>query len=237
MFSKDYWYIGILTLLVLVMEVFAVLFLIRHKWTSRIVLWCLALYVLAWQIADVARGSFFIAFSTMAFWMFGLGVFIPWRPLKAVVAFFAFLAGGMYTSGYLFRPEFLTHMGAFGLSYLPGFITHDILVVGSLLMLSQFELKKYDMAIVGGVVAVAVVFAELSKHVFHFGTVNDFLVNMIEGTVFKNEFFPDMQLKWWWYVAWYICMLSLLWGVWELLRFINRKFLPYGNAMSGKLVW
>ena len=237
MFSKDYWYIGFLTLLILAMQVFAVLFLVKRKWASRIVLWILAAYVLAIQIADMAKGQFNIAFSTMAFWLFVLGVAVPWRPLKAVSAFFSMLAGGMYVSGFLLRPELLTHMGPFGINYMSGFLTHDILVVGSMLMLGRFEIKKYDIGIVGGVVAVTVAFTELSKYVFHLGGVNDFLVGMIEGTVLKNELFPNLPLTWWWYVLWYIILLALLWGVWELICFINRRLLRYGNFVPDKLLW
>ncbi len=237
MFSGEFWYVGFLTLLLLCMEVFAVLFLVRHKWTSRIVLWVIAAYILAMQLMDVAKGRFFIAFSTFAFWLFVLGVLIPWRPFKAVACYFALLAGGMYTSGFLLRPELLTHKGPFGITYFSGYITHDLLIVGAMLMLSQFKVKRYDMAIVGGVIAVSVVFAELSKHVFHLNDVNEFLVGMIEGSVLKAELFPNLSLTWWWYILWYIFLLSLLWGVWELMCFINRRLLRYNNVMQGKLVW
>ena len=237
MFSSQYWYIGLLTLLLLTMQVFAVLFLARHKWTSRITLWILAAFILAMQIVDLAKGNFYIAFSTIAFWLFVLGVLIPWRPFKTVSVYFCMLAGGMYTAGFLLRPELMTHMGPFGIHYMSGFLTHDILVVGALIMLSQFKIKKYDLAVIGGVFVIAVVFAELSAHVFHLNGVNGFFVGMIEGTVIKDELFHDMQLTWWWYILWYVFMLALLWGLWELIRFVNKRLLTYDNVMKGKLVW
>lgn len=219
------------------MQVFAVLFLARHKWASRIVLWCIAAYILAMQILDLTRGFFNIAFSTFAFWLFIAGTVIPWRPIKAAAAYCALLAGGIYTSGYLLRPELLTHMGTFGIAYMAGFLTHDLLIVGAMLLLSLFEVKKYDAAVVGGVLAVAIVFTELGEHVFHMKGINAFLIGMIEGTALKQELFTDIELTWWWYILWYIVMAALLWGVWELMCFINRRLLRYGNVLPGKLVW
>ena len=238
MFSEKYWYIGILTALLVAMEVFAVLFLARHKWLSRVVLWLLTLYMLAMQIRDISRShSVNLAFSTVAYWMMILGVLIPWRPVKSVSAAFCLVAGCVYTAGFLIYPEMLTHQGEFGIGYLSGLLLHDALIVGSLLMYTQFQVKRYDAAVIGGLLAAVVLTAELGVHVFQWKNVNAFLVGIIEGTVLKNELFPDLRLTWWWYILWYIVMLGALWGVWELIRFINKRLLKYGNQMSGKLVW
>ncbi len=238
MFSEKYWYIGILTALLVAMEVFAVLFLARHKWLSRIVLWLLALYVLITRIIDVSRSkSAFLAFSTIAYWLFGLGVFVPWRPFKSVSAAFSLIAGAVYTAGFLIYPELLSHQGTFGINYMNGYLVHDILFVGALLMYTQFEVKKYDVAIIGGLIGAVVVITELGLHVFNWSGINAFLVGIIEASVLKKEFFPNLPLTWWWYILWYILVLAIGWGIWELIRFINKRLLKYGNQMPGKLVW
>lgn len=238
MFSKDFWYIGLLTAILLVSEVFAVLFLARHKWMSRIVLWVLAAYMFIYQIVDIARtGVFSLAFSTVAYWLFVLGAFVPWRPLKSVSAAFCLVAGCIYTSGFLFYPEVLTHQGAFGIGYINGLVLHDALIVGSLLMYSMFKVKKYDAAVIGGLLAILILFTELGAHVFHWNDVNAFFLGIIEADMLQKEIFPNLPLAWWWYILWYVVMLAALWGVWELIRFINRRLLRYNNVVSEKWSW
>lgn len=238
MFSKNFWYIGVLTAILIASEVFAVLFLARHKWLSRIVLWLLTLYMFVTQLQSAVRSAkFYMAFSTIAYWLFVLGVLIPWRPFKSISAAFSLIAGSVYLTGFLIYPEMMSHQGEFGIAYMNGYVTHDVLIFGALLMYTQFKVKKYDAAIIGGAIAVVAVVTEIGIHVYGWQNVNAFLVGIIEGSVLQREFFPDMQLGWWWYLLWYAFVLSVLWGIWELIRLINRRLLKYGNAMPGRIVW
>ena len=238
LFSENFWYIGFLTLILMTMEFFAVLYLARHKWLSRIVLWALAAYVLVTQIVELSQTkTFFFAFSTIAYWLFLLGVLVPWRPLKSVCAVFAFIAGVVYTSGFLIYPEMLTHMGEFSIAYMSGYVIHNVLAVGSLLMLSQFEVKRYDLAVLGGAIAIVVVLTELGAHVWQWNNINAFLLGMVEGSVLKNEYFPDLPLTWWWYILWYTVMLAALWGIWEVIRLLNKKLFLCKSETKGNFVW
>ncbi len=239
MLSKNYWYIGTLTALLVAMEVFAVLFLARRKWASRIVLWILAAYVLITESKQLYDSkSFSYAFSTISYWLIVVGVLVPVREVKCLSAAFGLLAGCIYVSGFLIYPDMMSHMGEFNIGYLNGYLTHDILIVCALLMYTQFEVKRHDVLIVGGAIAIVVLFAELGKYVFHWNDLNEFLVGVIEGSALKNELFPDLQLTWWWYILWYVAVVGLLWCIWEFIRFINKRLLTYGNnVMPGKLVW
>lgn len=238
MFSKNYWYIGTLTALLIAAEVLAVLYLSRHKWGARIMLWLLAAYVIITQAVDLSRSKHFsFAFSTISYWFFVLGVLVPWRPLKSAAATFCMIAGGVYTTGFLFYPELNTHMGEFGLGYFPGYVIHDVLFFGALLLLCQIKVKKYDFAIIVGLIGLVVMFTELGLHVFGWDDVNAFMVGIVEATVLKTQFFPDLEITWWWYIAWYIVVFAMMWGIWELQRFINKRLSLGGQQTTGEFVW
>ncbi len=238
MFSSEYWYIGVLTLLLMTMEVIASLFLVKSKWATRIFLWIFAIYVVVTQAVELSETKVFSwALSTISYWLFVLGVICPVRPVKSACAVFAFMAGGGYMIGFLVKPEMLTHMGGFSIGYMQGFVIHNVLFVGSLLLLSQFRMRRYDMALAGGILAVIVLFTELGKYVFGWTMINGFLEGMVEASVLKTEYFPNLQLTWWWYILWYVALLALLWGIWELLCFVNRRLLRYSQPSCEKYVW
>lgn len=238
MFSGTFWYIGVLTALVLTMEVFAVMFLARHKWTSRIVLWTLAAFMFVNRVITLSQTqSWNFAFSTIAYWLIIAGAVVPWRPVKSICATICLIAGGVYLTGFLFYPEMMTHGGEFGMGYMPGFVLHDVLVLGSLLILTMIKVKKYDLALFGGAIALVVLLTELGAHVFMWDNINEFMLGIVEANVLQNTFFPDLPLTWWWYILWYIVILAVLWAIWEFARFVNKLFLKYDNVMPGKLCW
>ena len=168
MFSAQYWYIGLLTLLVMVSQTFALLFLARHKWITRVILWCMAIFMLVFESVIFARNpdQMPIAFSTFTYFLFGIGVFVPWRPVRTTAAICSFVAGAIYMSGFLFRPELLTHGAALGMGYMQGFLLHDVLLMGGLLMLTQIRIKKIDAALVFAFVAFCVAYTEIAVHVY-----------------------------------------------------------------------
>lgn len=237
MFSANYWYIGFFILLVVVMEVFAVMFLSRYKWLSRAVLWALALYVVVSQAVELSQTkTFYWAFSTISYWLFVLGAIVPVRSVKSACATFSFVAGALYLVAFLVKPEMINHMGDLSIGYFKGIMIHDVLFVGSLIMLSQFKMKRWDMGVVGGMLAIVVMFTELGKYVFHWTTINEFLEGMIEASILKTEYLPNLQLTWWWYILWYIVVFALLWGIWESIYFVNRRLTQRSNAPSGEIL-
>lgn len=215
----------------------AVLYLSRHKWGTRIMLWLLVIYVVITQSVDIARSKHFsLAFSTISYWFFVLGVLVPWRPLKSASATFCLIAGGVYTSGFLFYPELNTHMGAFSLGYFPGYVIHDILFFGALLLLCQIKVKKYDLAVVVCLIGLVAGFTELAVHVLGWTDVNNLLIGMVEATALM-DYFPNLNITWWWYITWYIVVMGMLWGIWELQRFISMRLSKVGQQAKGDFVW
>lgn len=237
LFSSQYWYIGVLTAVAVSSEVFAAMYLRHRKWLTRVVLWCLATYMLVAQaMALNASKTFNWAFSTIAFWLFIVGVIVPWRPLKSISAAFCFISGCVYTAGFLIYPPMMSHMGEFGIAYMSSFLLHDVLIFGSLLMYTQFQVKKYDVAAIGVAIAVIVLITELGAHVWQWNNINTFLLGMVEGSALV-ELFPDLPLTWWWYILWYIVVLSALWGIWEVIRLLNKKLFIRKGETKGDFVW
>lgn len=238
MFSKDYWYIGTLTVLLITMEVFAVLYLSRRKWATRIVLWLLAIYVIVTQtVTIVQKGTFSFAFSTVSYWMFVAAVLVPFRMFKSAAAMFSFSSGLVYAVAFAFYPDIISHLGPFNLGYFPGYVVHNVMFVGSLLLCCQIRFKRRDLALVGILVAAMVCLTELGLRVFHWPDMNEFLVGMVETTILQTEYFPEMQITWWWMIGWYIAVVALLWGFWELLNFIDKRLSVGGQQCSGEFVW
>lgn len=238
MFSAQYWYIGLLTLLVTVSQTFALLFLARHKWITRIILWCMAIFMLVFESVIFARNpdQMPIAFSTFTYFLFGIGVFVPWRPVRTTAAICSFVAGAIYMSGFLFRPELLTHGAALGMGYMQGFLLHDVLLMGGLLMLTQIRIKKIDAALVFAFVAFCVAYTEIAVHVYDTPSANTLFVGIIEATLI-TQVAPQFTVSWWWYILWYLFVAAAIWGAWELSCFINRKLAARSQAKDGWLVF
>ena len=95
----------------------------------------------------------------------------------------------------------------------------------------------FKIAAVGILVAVMVCLTELGLRVFHWPDMNEFLVGMVETTILQTEYFPEMQITWWWMIGWYIAVVVLLWGFWELLNFIDKRLSVGGQQCSGEFVW
>ena len=226
MFDPQYWYMGLLTLLIMVLEVCAAMYVAKHKWLARIVLWCMAAFMLVYEIKYFVEhpDSMPLAFSTFTYFLFGLAVFIPFRPIKSVAAFCSIIAGGLYVCGFIFYPQTIYARQPGEASRLIAYLLHHILFCGGLFLYSQYEVKKIDLAYVGGFLAFIVVYVELAIHVFHNSNANNTTIGTIEATVIQL-LFPNFVIPWWWYIVWYLFVAAAFWGLWELTRFINRKML------------
>ena len=226
---------GLLTLYIIALEVFAAIYASRHKWVARVMLWCMAAFMLAYQIYYYVTypTSMPIAFSTFTYFLFGIAVFLPVRPFKTVAAFCSVVAGGMYLSAFIFFPDTIYARQPEEATRMIGYLLHHVLLCGALLLYSQYRVKKIDIAFILAFVAFIVVYVEVAVHVFQNVNTNNTTVGIIEATVIQL-IAPEFVIKWWWYVLWYPFVGAVIWGLWELTSFINRRLLRHTNVKASE---
>ncbi len=236
MFSKEYWYLGLATLLVGAFIVLAAMQTARHKWVTRIILWGTGLFVLIYQgklLADTGR--LYVAFSYFCYFLYGVAVFVPLRPLKATAAFSCFLSGAIYLVCFLFYPDMVVRNMAQGGPIWISWLMHVIMFSGSLILLGQCRLVKWDILPIVLFLTFFVVYTELAEHVYHAPDINPVSTGLAEATLIL-QIAPNFVIRWWWYIVWYIAIAAAFWGLWELTTFINRRLCP-AQVVSKKDFW
>ena len=216
---------GVLSLFVIALEVFTALYAAKRKLVARVLLWCAAAFVIVYQVAHFAKTREMpIAFSTFSYFLFGIAVFVPWRPAKSVAAFCAFVSGVVYLSGFVFYPDAIYARQPFEADRIVGFLLHNLMLFGALLLYGQLRVKSVDALYAGAFVAFIAVYTEVAVHVCASDQANVLTLGTIEATLIC-EVLPQFMLRWWWYMLWYAFVAVVAWGAWELTRFINRRLL------------
>ena len=214
---------GFLALFVIVLELCTARYAAQHKWLSRVLLWCTAAFLLVYQIVRFAHTREMpIAFSTFSYFLFGIAVFLPLRPIKSTAAFCAFVSGVVYLSAFVFYPDLIYARQYGEAEQTIGFLLHNLLLFGALLLYSRYKVEKTDIFCILGFVAFVVVYTEVAVHICASDQGNFLTVGIIEATLIR-EVAPYFALKWWWYVLWYALVAVVTWGMWELTCFVNKK--------------
>ena len=225
LFSQQFWYMGVLALFVVTLEVCTALYASQHKTVARVLLWCISAFVLAYETQLFARTRTMpIAFSTFSYYLFGIAVFVPWRPWKSVAAFCAFVSGVVYLSAFVFYPDAIYANQPNEAERIVGFLLHNLLLFGSLLLYGQQKVDKTDVFYVLGFVAFVVVYTEVAVHLCASEQANFLTRGIIEATLIW-QIAPQFDLKWWWYALWYAFVAVIAWGLYELTCLINRRLL------------
>ena len=165
-----------------------------------------------------------IAFSTFSYFLFGIAVFLPLRPLKSVAAFCSFVSGVVYLSAFVFYPDMIYARQYSEAEKLVGFLMHNLMLFGGLLLYSRYKVEKIDALYILGFVAFVTVYTEVAVHICVSDQANFLTVGIIEATLIR-QIAPRFVLKWWWYILWYALVAVVAWGMWELACFVNRKLL------------
>lgn len=227
MFSKEYWYLGLLTLLVVTLTVLVAMEASRHKYAARAILCGLGLFVLVYQSYLLAQsGVFYVAFSYFCYFLFAIAVFVPLRPLKATAAFGCLLSGGIYLGAFLFYPDIIVGKMVQGAGVWTSWLMHVVMFSGGLLLLGQYGVNKWDIIPVLCFAAFFAAYTEIATYVFHSQYVNPVSTGVVEGTLIL-QVAPDFVIQWWWYIVWYVIVALLFWALWVFTRFINRRLRPY----------
>lgn len=214
---------GVLALLVITLEFFTATYASKNRWVARALLWCAATFILAYQITLwVKTRQIPIAFSTFSYFLFGIAVFLPLRPLKTVAAFCSFVSGAVYLSAYVIYPDPIYAYQPSESVRLVGFLLHNLMLFGGLLLYGQYRVEKGDVYYVLGFLAFVVVYTEVAARVCASEQVNFLTVGIIEATLI-HRIAPHFVIRWWWYALWYALVAAVAWGIWELTGFINRK--------------
>lgn len=207
------------------LEVITALYASKHKWVARVMLWCAAAFILFYEILQfVKTGVMPIAFSTFSYFLFGIAVFLPLRPIKSAAAICAFVSGLTYLSGFVFYPNANYNAQPDEMKRMVGFLLHNLLLFGSLLLYGQYKVKKTDIFYAIGYFVFIIVYTELAVRVFGNPHGNSLTLGVIEATLIL-QIAPQFVIAWWWYILWYALVAVIFWGVWELTRFINRRLL------------
>ena len=216
---------GVLTVFVAVLEVLVAIYASKHKRLAQTLLFCVAAFVLTYEIATFIRAQELqIAFSVFSYFLLAFAVIFPWRPLKSVASFCAFLSGVVYLSAFVFYLDPIYVMQPTELERIVGFLLHNMLLFGSLLLLGQFKLEEVDAFYLLGALVFVVVYVEVAVHICANTQVNFLTLGIIEGTLFQHMV-PNLVGKWWWSAAWYTTVIAVFVGIWRLINVINRRFL------------
>ena len=223
LFSQQFWYVGALALFVIVLEVFTAKYAAQHRFVARVMLWCAAAFVLVYEIVLFARTRAIpIAFSTFSYFLFGIAVFLPLRPLKSAAAFCSFISGVVYLSSFVLYPDVVYANQPNEAERIVGFLLHNLMLFGSLLLYGQCKVHKTDVFYILGFVAFVVVYTEVAVHVCASEQANFLTVGIIEATLVK-QIAPHFAVRWWWYDLWYAFVAVVAWAMWELTCLINNK--------------
>lgn len=216
---------GVLTAFVVALEVLTAIYASKRKRVARALLWCAAAFVVVYEVVSFAKTRQMpIAFSTFSYFLFGIAVFLPWRPIKSAAAFCAFVSGVVYLSGFAFYPDTIYARQPFEVDRIVGFLLHNLMLFGALLLYGRLKVAKVDALYIVGFVAFITVYAEVAAHACASDQVNVLTQGAIEATLIR-EVIPSFELRWWWYVLWYALMAAVAWGTWELTGFVNRRLL------------
>lgn len=216
---------GVLTAFVVALEVFVAIYASKRKKVARVLLWCAATFVVVYEIVSFAKTREIpIAFSTFSYFLFGIAVFLPLRQLKSAAAFCAFVSGVVYLSGFAFYPDTIYARQPFEADRIVGFLLHNLMLFGALLLYGQLKVAKIDALYIAGFVAFIAVYTEVAVHVCASDQANVLTQGAIEATLIR-EVIPNFELRWWWYVLWYALIAVVAWGTWELTGFVNRRLL------------
>ena len=214
---------GALSLFVIVLEVFTAIYAVKHKRAAQAILRCLAAFVLVYEIVHFAKTREMpIAFSTFSYFLFGIAVFLPLRRVKITAAFCAFVSGAVYLSAFVFYPDVIYARQPVEAGRIVGFLLHNMMLFGSLLLYGQYKVEKTDIFYILGFVAFVAVYTEVALHVCASEQTNVLTVGIIEATLIK-EVVPQFEVSWWWYILWCALVAVVTWGTWELTSFVNRK--------------
>ena len=225
LFSRQFWYMGVLTVFVVTLEVIVAIYASKRKRLRETLLFCIATFVLAYETASFIRTHDMpIAFSTFSYFLLAFAVFVPWHPLKSVAAFCAFVSGVVYLSAFVFYPDPIYANQLAEGERIVGFLLHNLLLFGSLLLLGQFKLEEVDVFYLLGAIIFVVVYVEVVVHICASAQVNFLTIGIIEGTLFQHMV-PNSVGKWWWYVAWYALIDVIFVAIWRLLNLINQRLL------------
>ena len=202
----------------------AAIYASKHKWLARVLLWCMATFVLVYEIYYYVTHptSMPVAFSTFSYFLFAIAVFLPLRPIKSTAAFCSFLSGVIYLGAFVFYPDGNYKAQPDELGRTLGYLMHNMMLFGGLLLYAQFKVKKNDIFYVIGFFVFVAVYSEVAMHVFGNGNVNPITYGTIEATLI-HLVAPQFVIKWWWYVLWYPFVIAIAWGFWELTCFINGR--------------
>ena len=208
------------------LEVFTAIFASKHKWVARVLLWCMAAFVLIYEIYYYVTHptTMPIAFSTFSYFLFGIAVFLPVRPFKSVAAFCSFLSGVIYLAAFVFYPDENYKAQPDEAGRMMGYLMHNMMLLGGLLLYSRHKVKKTDILYIIGFFVFVAIYSEVAMHVCGSGNVNPITYGTIEATLI-HLVAPQFVIKWWWYVLWYALVAVIFWGMWELTCFINRRLL------------
>ena len=216
---------GALALFVIVLEVFTAIYASKHRRVARVMLWCMAIFVLVYEMVSFAQSRVMpIAFSTFSYFLFAIAVFLPFRPFKTAAAFCSFVSGVVYLSAFVFYPDVIYTRQPFEAVRLVAFLLHNLMLFGSLLLYSQYKVENTDIFYVFGFVAFIVVYTEVALHVCASEQANVLTVGIIEATLIQ-QIAPHFVIRWWWYALWYPFVAVVAWGTWELTCFVNRRLL------------
>ena len=223
MFSQQFWYLGVLALLVIMLEVLVAIYAAEHKRVARVLLFCMATFVLSYQIGlFITTRIMPIAFSTFSYFLFGIAVFLPVRPFKSAAAFCSFLSGVAYMSVFLVYPNAIYATLPDEKERIVGFVLHSLMLFGSLLLYGQYKVAKADVYYILGFVAFIAVYTEVAVRICGSVQANFLTLGIVEATLIKYVV-PDFVIRWWWYILWYALAAVAIWAMWEWTRFINNK--------------
>ena len=216
---------GVLTVFVVALEVIVAIYASKRKRLAQVLLCCIATFVLVYETASfIKTHEMPIAFSIFSYFLLAFAVFLPWRPLKSVAAYCAFLSGVVYLSAFVFYPDpiYANQLGE--QERIVGFILHNLLLFGSLLLLGRVKLEEDDIFYLLGTIVLTAIYVEVSVHICASAQVNFLTIGIIEGTLFQHMV-PSLLGKWWWYIVWYALIDVVFIGLWRLLNTINLRLL------------
>ncbi len=236
-FTGPHWYLTLLQIFMIVIDLLAVYAAMRNPKISYILLTAFGVYILVYKSVEhgLWEKKWPLDFSAITYFLFGAAALIPIRALKFVSSWSAVLAGSVFIMSILLIPEYQYADDLPERMRLMSIMNHNMLLVGGLLTLARYPFKKTDILWIAAWLFLTIAYTEALVNVAHAEQGNAMYAKILDGSII-HYVLPDFKLVLWWYIVYYLFVIVAATGFSFLILWLNRFMRSYRYDTEYKFI-